>query len=72
MSEILARPVFEKKTPGETSRQADCTNKVAWNLARKYASLSRTLNNVLFSCEGARDIEDCIGELQCTTLSKEN
>ena len=38
-----------------TSRQADCISKVAWNLARKYASSSRTWNYVLFSCEGARD-----------------
>ena len=49
---------FEERTPEETSRQADCTSKVAWNLARKYASSSRTSDCVLFSCEGARDTED--------------
>ena len=32
---------FEEETPEETSRQAGCTSKVAWNLARKYASSSR-------------------------------
>ena len=50
-------PGFEEQQPEETSRQKDCISKVAWNLARKYASLSRTLNYVLFSCEGARDTE---------------
>ena len=29
---------FEEQPPEETSRQADCTSKVAWNLARQYAS----------------------------------
>ena len=51
-------PSFEEQPPEETSRQADCDSKVARNLARNYASSSRTLNYVLFSCEGARDTED--------------
>ena len=46
------RAQFWEETPEETSRQADCTSKVAWNLARKYASSKPN------SCEGARDIED--------------
>ena len=29
-------PDFEDRTFEETSRQADCTSKVAWNLAWKY------------------------------------
>ena len=32
------RAQFWEETPEETSRQADCTSKVAWNLARNYAS----------------------------------
>ena len=51
-------PGVEEQPPEETSWQAGCTSKVAWNLATKYASLSRTWNNVLFSCEGARETED--------------
>ena len=51
MSEILARLFFEKQPPEETSRQADCTSKVAWDLARKYASSSRTLIYVLFCAD---------------------
>ena len=51
-------PGVEEQPPEETSWQAGCTSKVAWKLATKYASLSRTWNNVLFSCEGARDTED--------------
>ena len=31
-------PSSEEQPPEETSRQADCTSKVTWNLARKYAS----------------------------------
>ena len=50
-------PKFEEITPEETSRQADCTSKVAWNLAKNMQAQSRTLNYVLFSCEGARDTE---------------
>ena len=50
-------PSSEEQPPEETSLQADCVSKVAWNLARKYASPSRTLNYILFSCEGARDTE---------------
>ena len=34
-------PDFQEQAPEETSRQAGCTSKVAWNLARKYASSSR-------------------------------
>ena len=34
-------PSSEEQPPEETSRQADCTSKEAWNLARKYASSSR-------------------------------
>ena len=51
-------PGFEERAPGEISRQADCDSKAAWNLARTDVSSSRTLNYVLFSCEGARDTED--------------
>ena len=47
-------PGFEEQPPEETSRQADVTSKVAWNVGRKYASSKP----VLFSCEGARDTED--------------
>ena len=51
-------PSLEEPPPEETSRQADCPSKEAWNLARKYASLSRKLNYVLFLCEGAWETED--------------
>ena len=34
-------PGFEEQPPEETSRQEGCTSKVAWHLARKYASSSR-------------------------------
>ena len=34
-------PDFQEQPPEETSRQAGCTSKVAWNLARNYASSSR-------------------------------
>ena len=50
-------PSSEEQPPEETSLQADFVSKEAWNLARKYASSSRTLNYVSFSCEGARDKE---------------
>ena len=40
-------PGFEEQPPEETSLQAGCTSKVARNLARKYASLGRTLICVL-------------------------
>ena len=52
-----SRLVFQEQPLDGTSRQADCISKVAWNLARKYASSSRTWNYVLFSCEGARETE---------------
>ena len=35
-------PSSEEQPPEETSRQADCISKEAWNLARKYTSSSRT------------------------------
>ena len=57
MSEILARPVLRNNLLRKPSRQAGCTSKVAWNLARKYVTFSRTLNYFLFSCEGARETE---------------
>ena len=66
-------PVFDEQPPEETLRQADCTSKVAWNLARKYASSSRTLNYVLVKAPETQKIVCllCIRELQCTTLCKE-
>ena len=51
-------PCVEEQPLEETSWQAGCTSKVTWNLATKCASSSRTWNNVLFACEGARDTED--------------
>ena len=68
MSEILARPVLRNnhmRKPHD-KQIVPAKSKVAWNLARKYASSSRTLNYVLFSCEGARDTEGA------QMLSKEN
>ena len=62
---------FEEQPPEETSLQAGCTSKVVWNLARKFASSSRTLNYVLFSCEGARDTEDRMF-IVCSGASKHN
>ena len=50
-------PRSEEQPPEGTSWEADCPSNVAWNLGRKYASLSRTWNYVFFSCSGARDIE---------------
>ena len=54
----LCAPSLEEQPPEETSIQEDCDSKVAWNLARKYASLSRILNYVLFSFEGAKNRKD--------------
>ena len=50
-------PSLEEQPPEETSWQAGCDSKTAWNLARKYASSKSEDNYVLFSCEGARDTE---------------
>ena len=35
----LCAPMFEERTPEETSRQKDCARKAAWNLARKIFKL---------------------------------
>ena len=51
-------PISEEQPPEETTLQEDCDSKAAWNLATKVASWSRTLDYVLFSCEGAKDTED--------------
>ena len=50
-------PGVEEQPPEETSRQADCMSKVAWNLARKCASSNPTLNYVLFSLHNAEQGE---------------
>ena len=42
-------PSLEEQPLEEASLQEDCESKAAWNLARKYASSSGTLNYVLFS-----------------------
>ena len=55
MSEILALG-FEEQPNEETSRQADCTSKVAWSLARKYAS-SKPKMTTFYSPVKARDTE---------------
>ena len=47
-------PGFEEQPLEETSRQAGCTSKAAWNLAGKHASSKPKI----ISCEGARDTED--------------
>ena len=75
MSEILARPVWEE-TPEETSRQADCTYKVAWNLAGKDAS-SKPKTTTFYYLVKAPETQKivcllCLRELQCTMLSEEN
>ena len=57
MSKILARPVLRNNHLRKPHDKQVVPAKVAWNLATKCASLSRTWNNVLFSCEGARDTE---------------
>ena len=70
-------PDFQEQPPEETSRQAGCTSKVAWNLARKYASSSRRQLRFILLWRRQRHISAyvCllwIRELQCTMLSKEN
>ena len=57
MSEILARPGRRNNHLREPHEKqiVPAMKRGIW--ARKYASMSRTLNYVLFSCEGARDIE---------------
>ena len=68
--------IFRNKHPEETSRQAGCTSKVAWNLARKYASSSRRQLRFILLWRRQRHIKRVcllwIRELQCTMLSKEN
>ena len=68
-------PGFEDQPPEETSQQAGCTSKVAWNLARKYASSGPEITTF---CSPVKAPETqkivCllwIRELQCTMLSKE-
>ena len=59
MSEILASLFFEEQPPEETSRQADCVSKAAWNLARKICELKAEDKATFYSFfEGARDTED--------------
>ena len=48
-------PSFEEQQPEETSRQASCSSKEAWKLARKYKSSSRELNYV-FSPVKSREL----------------
>ena len=48
---------MEEQPPEETSIQADCDSKVAWNLARNMQAPAED-NYVFFSCEGVRDTED--------------
>ena len=52
-------PSLEEQPLEEASLQEDCESKAAWNLARKCASSSGTLNYVLFFCEGVKDTKDC-------------
>ena len=66
---------FEERTPEETSRQADCDSKAAWNLARKYAC-SKPKTTTSYSRVKAPETQKIvcllwIRELQCTMLSKE-
>ena len=70
-------PSFEEQPPEETSRQVECTSKVAWNLARKCQDTELNVEQRLISSENARDTEDCMfvvhsGALNFTVLSKEN
>ena len=50
-------PLFEEQPPEETSRQADCTSKVAWNSARKYAS-SKPKTTTFYSPVKAPETQD--------------
>ena len=68
------RAQFWEETPEGTSRQADCTSRVAWNLARKYAS-SKPKTTTFYSPVKAPETQNIvclmlIRELQCTMLSK--
>ena len=68
-------PSSEGHPPEETSRQADCTSKVVWNLARTYAS-SKPKTTTFYSLVKAPETLKTlcllwILELQCTMLSKE-
>ena len=70
MSEILARLVLRNNHLRKLSRQAKCTSKVAWNLARKYAS-SKPKTATFYSPVKASKTQKiecllCIRELQCT------
>ena len=65
---------FEEQPREETSRQADCTSKVAWSLARKYAS-SKPKITTFYSPVKAPETQNIvwllwIRELRCTMLSK--
>ena len=52
------------------------TSKVAWKLARKYASSKPKITSFFFFCEGARHTEDCIccgfGSFNAQHSAKEN
>ena len=66
--------VFEDRTFEETSRQADCTSKVAWNLAWKYEA-QKPKTTTCYSHVKAPETQNIvylsrIRELQCTMLSK--
>ena len=70
-------PDFGERPPEETSWQAECDSKAAWNLARKDASLSRTCKLRFNFLVKAPETQKrvcllCIRELQCTMLSIEN
>ena len=67
-------PGFEEQPFEETSRQAICASKIAWNLARKYAS-SKPKTATFYPPVKASKTQkiECllwIRELQCTMLSK--
>ena len=71
----LCAPSSEEWALEETWRQADCTSKAAWNLARKYAG-SKQNTTTFYSLVKAPGTQKrvClfwIRELQCTMLSKE-
>ena len=65
---------FEEQPREETSRQADCTSKVAWSLVRKFAS-SKPKITTFYSPVKAPETQNIvwllwIRELRCTMLSK--
>ena len=71
------RVQYWEETPEETSLQADLTSKVAWNLARIYASSEPNIKTTFYSLVKAPETQKIvcslwIWELQCTMLSKEN